>query len=195
MARNCWVGSTVLSVALVSSACSQAPGGQVTSARIKPTYDAKTRRLQSITYDRNGDGAIDAWTYMDGTKVVRAELDENYDGRTDRWEYYKTGAGESRAATAAALERVESSSRQNGVVTRREWYENGAIARAEEDTDGDSQVDKWEQWQNGVLVELALDTHRRGRPDRRIIYGPDGSSPRFEVDPDGSGQFRPAATH
>jgi hypothetical protein len=196
MAKKCSVRWTIgaLCLAATMTACSQAaPPSQVLASRITPNYDARTRRLQCITYDRNGDGAIDAWTYMNATQVVRAEIDENFNHRVDRWEYYRAGAPEHRGAgmAAGALERVETSLGDDGVVTRHEWYESGAVVRADEDTDGDRHPDKWERWEKGSLVEVALDTQHHGRPDRRIIYGADGSSPRFEVDPDGSGHFRP----
>jgi hypothetical protein len=38
---------------------------------------------------------------------------------------------------------------------------------------------------------MALDTTRRGTPDRRLIYRPDGTLDRIEVDADGSGTFHP----
>jgi hypothetical protein len=40
---------------------------------------------------------------------------------------------------------------------------------------------------------MALDTKRTGKPDRRLVYPPDGSAPRLEVDRDGSGTFVPAS--
>ena len=38
---------------------------------------------------------------------------------------------------------------------------------------------------------MALDTSKRGRPDRRLLYKPDGSFDHIEADPDGTGQFVP----
>ena len=63
------------------------------------------------------------------------------------------------------------------------------MARVEEDTDGNGAIDKWETYAGGTLVLLALDTQGRGRPDRRLIYRPDGSFDRIEADPSGSGRF------
>jgi hypothetical protein len=40
---------------------------------------------------------------------------------------------------------------------------------------------------------MALDTKGAGKPDRRLVYPADGSSPRLEVDRDGSGTFVPAS--
>ena len=44
------------------------------------------------------------------------------------------------------------------------------------------------------LTSVALDTGRRGTPDRRLVYTADGGAPRVETDPDGDGHFRPAAS-
>jgi hypothetical protein len=77
-------------------------------------------------------------------------------------------------------------------IVRVEFYERGALARVEEDTDGDGRIDKWETYgPGGGLAAVAFDAARRGRPDRRLVYLPGGAT-RLEVDPDGSGVFRPA---
>ena len=77
----------------------------------------------------------------------------------------------------------------DGRVSRREFFEAGELARIEEDTDGDGANDKWETYTAGVLAVMALDTERRGKPDRRLIYKPDGSLDRIEADPTGAGQL------
>jgi len=175
-----------------TAACTQAPrpstGGATTH------YDPETRRLERVTYDRNGDGRIDATTFMQGAIVTRAELDEDFDGTIDRREYYvsrpSTG-GES--VPGAVLDRVEVSTRPDGRVTRWERYENGRLRDVEEDTSGDGRVDKWESWQDGSLSMIAMDTLGRGRPDRRLVYPAGGGEPFLEVDPDGTGTFARAA--
>ena len=135
---------------------------------------------------------------MDGTRLIRAELDDDFDGRVDRREFYAADEqGERSGGTVViqglgVLARVELVS-PTGKVSRRETYERGVLSAAEEDTDDDGRVDKWEQYQNGALVSVALDTRGRGTPDRRVVYSPDGGAPRIETDVDGSGQFRPSA--
>ena len=79
-------------------------GGNTGSETSKGSYDPKTGRLVQITYDRNGNGRIDTWTKMDGTRPISSELDTNEDGRIDRWEEYDeqgrlTRAGWTRPAT------------------------------------------------------------------------------------------------
>ena len=76
-------------------------------------------------------------------------------------------------------------------VSRKEFFDKGALARIEEDTDGDGRVDKWETYTDGSLSVLALDTQGRGTPDRRLVYRPDGSLDHIEADPTGSGTFTP----
>lgn len=60
----------------------------------------------------------------------------------------------------------------------------------EEDTDANGKVDKWETYADGALTLMALDTQGRGTPDRRLVYGADGSLDRIEADPTGSGTFQ-----
>jgi len=154
-----------------------------------------TGRLTKLTYDSNGDGVEDTWGYMDGARVIRVESDQNGDGAVDRWEFHHVpdasrDSGERRNASSS-VERVERSTFYDGHVSRREFYDAGILGRVEEDTNGDGQVDKWETYAGGSLALVALDTVGRGTPDRRLIYRPDGSFERIEIDPEGSGSFRP----
>jgi hypothetical protein len=59
---------------------------------------------------------------------------------------------------------------------------------AEEDSDEDGKPDKWETYEAGRLASVAFDTIHRGAPDRRLIYGADGSA-RLEIDAVGDGHF------
>lgn len=168
------------------------------TGRVEPTYDQATGRLQLLKYDANGDGTVDTWSYMDGARVVRIELDPDQNNVIDRWEYYGPDQeiekiGSSRANdgivdswayydAAGAITRLERSTGRDGRVDRVEYYENGALVRAEQDTTGDGRVDKWETYEGARLGSVAFDTMQRGAPDRRLVYGPDGSA-RLEVLP------------
>ena len=169
------------------------------TARLEPIYDQGTGRLQLLKYDANGDGNVDTWSYMDGARVVRIELDTDRDDQIDRWEYYGTDrqiekVGASRArdgkvdswayyAADGTIVRLElSSTRRDGTVDRVEHYEKGAMTRAEEDTNGDGRIDKWEVYDGARLASVAFDTTLRGSPDRRLVYGADGSA-RLEIIP------------
>ena len=99
--------SVACGASLFATACSpQAPGRPpvamsqpARNALPKAEYDDRGK-LQKIEYDRNNDGRIDAWGYMDGARVVRVEVDENGDGQVDRWEYHASDAA---AATPRTL--------------------------------------------------------------------------------------------
>ena len=164
---------------------------------VTPTYNKDTGRLERITYDRNGDGRVDATAFMDGTRIVRAELDEDFDGLVDRWEYYDTGEAATRVGGSDALKgagvltRVEQATGAPGKASRWETYAGGILTEATEDADGDGRVDKWETWSGGSLVSVALDTIGQGRPDPRLVYSPAGGEPRLEL-ADSSGRFPPA---
>jgi hypothetical protein len=189
---------------LAGSACGASADDR---QRLDQVYD-ETGKLQLLKYDADGNGTIETWSYMDGPRIVRIEIDGNEDGTIDRWEYY-TGdqqiekVGTSRArdgkvdswayyATDGSMARLERSMKRDGKEDRTEYYENGRLIRAEEETNGDSQTDKWESNEGTRLASVAFDTKHRGTADRRLLYGPDGTV-RLEVAPNGDGRFVPAA--
>jgi len=198
------VQALLISVLLSAAACESR-----SSAAIEPVYDPLTGKLQLMKSDTNGNGKVDTVSHMDGTRVLRIDIDNDEDGRVDRWEYYDADQhlekiGTSRAsdgkedawlypAADGAIERVTVSTRRDGKIDRTEFYEHDALVRAEEDGDGDGKVDKWETYESGRLASVAFDTVHRGTPDRRFIYGVDGTT-RFETDPDGTGHFVAAKT-
>src|SRR5262252_4400061 len=123
-----------LLVCLVASGCGK-PG---TEKRIEPVYDKTTGRLQTLKYDSDGDGKIDTVSYMDGSVVLRIEIDMDEDGKVDRWEYYGPDqklekVGFSRAndgredawwyAGPDDATRIEVSTHRDGKVDRIEHYE------------------------------------------------------------------------
>jgi len=179
--------------------------------RIAPVYDEKTGRLKLLKYDANGNGVVDTWSYMDGARVVRIEIDKDEDGKIERWEYYDANqkiekVGISRQndgkedawqyfAPDGSVAKLEISTRRDGKVTRVEHYEKGQLVSAEEATDADGKadgkIDKWETYDGERLASVAFDTLHRGTPDRRLVYGADGTV-RAEVDLNGTGQFTAA---
>jgi hypothetical protein len=194
---------------ILAVGCKRPPAGTASGQAVIPEYD-KTGRLTLLTYDRDGNGQVDTWGYMDGARVVRVEVDEDGDGRIDRWEYHRSGtacegagcgdgarggAGQAVSSTPEApdktVERIERATRHDGRISRREFFEHGALMKIEEDTDGDGKLDKWETYSDGSLSSLAFDSQGRGRPDRRLIYRPDGTVSRIEADPNGTGKFEP----
>jgi hypothetical protein len=192
----------ILSCAILAGAC--AGSGSDAKRRMTPEYDQTTGRLTLLKYDSDGDGKIDMWSYMDGARVVRIEIDKNEDGLIDRWEYYDANqklekVGTSRAQNGkedawsypgadGSIERIDVSTRQDGRISRIEHYKKDVLVTVEEDGDGDGKMDKWETYERNRLASVAFDTQHRGTPDRRLIYGADGSA-RLEIDPKGTGEF------
>jgi hypothetical protein len=192
----------ILAFTIIHGACDTVGGAP--RNRMEPVYDQKTGKLQLLKYDSNGNGKIDTWSHMDGTRVVRIELDKDEDGLIDRWEYYgpdqklekvgfsrlKDGKEDawSYAGPDGTVLRIEVSTRRDGKVSRIEHFEKERLVTAEEDSDGDGKMDKWETYDGERLASVAFDTTHRGTPDRRLVYGASGTA-RLEVDPDGTGRF------
>jgi hypothetical protein len=193
-------------VAALSTACDRR--ALEARKRIAPEYDPQTGRLTLLKYDSNGNGRVDTWSYMDGARVVRVEIDEDEDGTIDRWEYYTADQkiekiGRSRAKDGkpdqwiyqrpdGSVERIEISTRRDGRVTRVERYEHDTMVSAEEDSDGDGLVDKWETYDGPRLASVAFDTQHLGRPERRLTYAANGAVTLEVAAPDGA--FRSVRT-
>lgn len=193
-------------------ACADSAKEQAT-ASVHPSYDRATGRLKELAYDANGNGRVETWTEMDGTRPVRSRIDTNEDGRTDRWEEYddngalaRVGFSRGNSGTADAwaypgadgtLNRIEiSSTADERRIDRWEFYEasragpdgRGALIRAQEDTTGDGRPDKWETYELGAIRTAAFDENGDGRPDRRLTYTGSGSVI-VDSHPDAAGQF------
>jgi hypothetical protein len=178
---------SIIALSLFLSSCS----GNTENPYLKSVYDPATGALAQLQVDSNKNGRMDTWSYMDGSRILRIEIDKDEDGKIDRWEYYDAGqtlekVGMSRAndgkvdawaysAADGSVGRLEISTRRDGKVSRTEFFEAGKRVRAEEDGDDDGRVDKWETYRGGVLASVALDTTRRGTPDRRLLYAADGT--------------------
>jgi antitoxin component YwqK of YwqJK toxin-antitoxin module len=194
----------VCAVLAVAAACSDPDAERIKKTTL-PAYDKTTGRLTQLTYDRNKNGVIDTWTDMDGTRPLRSRIDLDEDGKIDRWEYYdgtgklakvgfsrgKNGRADAWAFSAAdgSVARIEiSSTYDENKIDRWEYFEKGALARVEEDTDGDGKVDKWETYADGALTTASLDENKDGKPDRRLTYA-NGALVLIESEPDEAGRF------
>jgi len=180
----------ILAIAIISVGCSS----ERTEARkrITPEYDKKTGKLQLLKYDSNGNGKADTFSYMDGTRVLRIEIDKDEDGTIDRWEYYgpdqnieKVGFSRLRdgkedawsyTASDGSIARIDVSTKRDGKVTRIEHYDHEKLVTAEEDSNEDGRIDKWETYDGERLASVAFDTGNQGKPDRRLVYGSDGTA-------------------
>ena len=194
--------AALVGVLLLTTACEETSG----SRRTIPSYDPFTGRLMQLSADQNGDGRFDQWTYLDGNRPLRGEADLDADGRIDRWEYFDANGAlaligtSSRGdgvedtwtrplPTAASEQHVSIARLRDRLADRHEYFVDRALVRAEEDTNADGRIDKWERFEGGALREASFDTSfTTGRPDRRVVYDAKGGSV-VETDPEGDGQF------
>ena len=65
---------------------------------------------------------------------------------------------------------------------------DGKIRLAEIDTDLDKVIDRWEYFDNGVLVRVGFTRSQRGEPDYWEVVAPDGSIIRRDYDDGGDGK-------
>ena len=188
-------------VALLAGGCDTAANQPAV-----PSYDDFTGRLVQLSADQDGDGRLDQWTYLDGNRPYRGEADTNGDGRIDRWEYFDERAGLLMVGSSSGDDGIEDtwtwvapvdgesrvwrSRRRDRFFDRREYYKAAELTRAEEDTDGDGEIDRWDRYENNVLREAAFDTTLdRGKPNRRLLYDVDGQFVALEADADLDGRF------
>ena len=210
--------SIVVLVLGVASACSRQPAGDRPAA----DYDQSTGRLRRLAFDANKNGKNDTVSYMDGTRIIRVELDLDENGKVERWDFYRPdgklekvgfasrndGVMDSQAfyEPAGVLQRIEISTKHDGRFDRTEFYEKNVLVRSQEDTNGDGRPDKWDYYTPRpdhapgepayAISATAFDDSGSGRPERRLVYGPKGSIARVEFDRDGTGnwQTRPVST-
>ena len=75
-------------------------------------------------------------------------------------------------------------------VDRREFFKGDVMTRAEEDTNGDGRIDRWDRYEGGVLRDASFDTSfALGRPDRRLVYDAQGKFVAVEEDTERDGTF------
>ena len=188
----------------VIAGCVAAPQQQ---RRAVPSYDDFTGRLIQLSADQNGDGRIDQWSYVEGSRPIRGEADTDDDGRIDRWEYFDASSALTLIGTSSRGDGVEdtwtsplsATSAETVIVTsrnrdraldHREYFRGETLVRTEDDTNGDGRIDTWQRYDGPVLREAAFDTSfERGRADRRVQYDERGRFAYVEEDADGDGKF------
>jgi hypothetical protein len=177
-----------LCLGLVALLVSCRGSGDPTSAVVRK-YDPSSGRLSQVTLNEAKDGKPNIFSHMDGSAFVRIEIDSDEDGKIDRWEHYgpdqklaKVGISRANdgkadawvfARTDGSVDRIEVSTKRNGVPNRTEHYAEGQLARAEEDTNSDGRVDKWETYENDVLATVSFDTTNSGKPTMTLDYKAD----------------------
>ena len=166
---------------LVAGCHGPGPGGP----EVSPVYNPETGKLEKLVSDKDGDGKVDTWAFMDGAILKHIEQDRNADGKPDRWEYYEAGT----ITRPGRIRRAEEANGPAPLITRHEHYEDGLISRVIDDTDADARPDKWETYEKGALIRVDLDLVGKGYPSQRLSYGAGGVVLRVESDPDGDGVF------
>jgi hypothetical protein len=172
-------------------------------------YDPDTGRLRLLAYDSGGKGKDDTFVHMDGTRLLRVEHDLNRDGVIDRWEFFTEGRAVAKVGFSSqddglmdlqafyepdgTLARFEVSTKRDGTFDRVEFYKNGLLVRSVEDTNSDGRPDKWDTYRplptagpgepSYAITSTAFDESGSGHPERRFIYGPNGSIERVELGP------------
>ena len=133
--------------------------------------------------DRDEDGKIDRWEYLDSNgKLVKVGFSRKNDGKPDAWAFG--------SADGKQIQRIEiSSTSDDKEIDRWERYGAGnVLVEADEDTDGDGTADKWETYANGAVRTVAFDENKDGVPDRRFTYSA-GALITIETKPDSSGRY------
>lgn len=194
---------------LVAAGCIAAIAGCAApnQQRAVPSYDDFTGRLIQLHADQNGDGRIDQWSYVDGSRPLRGEADTDGDGRIDRWEYFDASAALTLIGTSSRGDGVEdtwtypspspdgdtlvvTSRNRDRAPDHREYFRGESLVRTEDDTNDDGRIDKWQRYEGSTLREAAFDTSfERGRADRRVQYDEKGRFAYVEEDTDGDGTF------
>jgi hypothetical protein len=203
----------VLVVVASTVACSRPKGDQP-----RAVYDPASGRLRQLFYDANKNGKNDALAWMDGTRLLRVDLDLDENGKVERWDFYNPdqtlekvglsrlndGVMDAQAfyQPAGTLARIQVSTARDGHFDRVEFYEGNRLTRTEEDTNHDGRPDKWDTYRPEpnagpnepayAITSTAFDDTGSGKSERRFFYGPQGTIARIEIDPDGDGVFAAA---
>jgi hypothetical protein len=162
--RRCAAAVIAFGIVVAGASCAR--------QRVAAVYDPDTHLVSRIDYDDEMSGRIAARTYFSNGRPVRLELDADGDGTIDRWEYYgvdgalvrlgrssrNDGREDTWATQSGYSMRVDISTRRDGFVDRREFHEQGVLLRAEQDTNFDGLVDQWQEFEDGKLRVLLLDS-------------------------------------
>jgi hypothetical protein len=107
-------------------------------------------------FDLNFDGKVDSWVYFDSNgQVRRRESDYDRDGRIDEIALFKDGV---------LLEKHRATTLANRLDTW-DFFNAGALARSERDSDGDAVVDQWWEYPKPECPMIHSDVDGDGRPD------------------------------
>jgi hypothetical protein len=106
--------------------------------------------------DLNLDGKIDVWSFNDSSgRLRRKEYDFDRDGVIDEIATYQAGVITSKQRATLLANRLDTW----------EYYQNGALARSERDSDSDAVVDQWWEYPRPGCPMIHTDANEDGRPD------------------------------
>jgi hypothetical protein len=107
-------------------------------------------------YDLNLDGKVDVYSYYDDSgRVRRKENDFDHDGVIDQITTYQGGVITSRQLATLLANRLDTW----------DFFQNGALARRERDSDSDAVVDTWWEYPKPGCPMIHTDANEDGRPD------------------------------
>jgi hypothetical protein len=124
-------------------------------------------RYWRVQTDADGDGFVDKWeVFAPDGELERLGVATKRPGHPDAW-IVPDGRG--------GVRRRELDVSGNGVVDKIEWFDGEVLTRVAVDGNQDGHMDRWQVWQGGRVVSERLDTDGDGEPDRKLVYGENGS--------------------
>jgi hypothetical protein len=129
-------------------------------------YDDNGRSLREEA-DRNFDGKMDLAVIFQNGKIVRKEIDENNDGKIDTRIFF-----EKDLPLRAERDLAGRSTASEWKPDRWEYYENGVMVRMGTDLDGDARVDRWDR--NAAAAAKAEEEQKaaaaqEGKADTEVV--------------------------
>lgn len=129
-------------------------------------YDDFGRSLREEA-DRNFDGKMDLAVIFQNGKIMRKEIDENGDGKIDTRIFF-----EKDLPMRAERDLSGKSTESEWKPDRWEYYENGVMVRMGTDLDGDARVDRWDR--NAAAAAKAEEEQKaadaqEGKADTEVV--------------------------
>ena len=134
---------------------------------IRALVDEGSGRFTELRYDADADGSVDLRVHVEADGRLRVEHDLDADGVVDRWQYYADLARLERGEA----ERIGFSTAGDGVADAWQVLDAGApTGRVEVSTGRDGRIDRWEDYEDGLLVRVGEDTDGDGAADVYSTY-------------------------
>ena len=106
--------------------------------------------------DLNFDGVIDSFSYNDGSgRLRRREYDYDRDGQIDEIATYSGGVLTEKDQATSMVRKLDTW----------DFYQNGALARSERDSNGDGIIDQWWEYTKPGCPTIHADVNNDGKPD------------------------------